>query len=150
MTIFRIADKRQFWSGFLFFCIGVGALVKLPGYLGTAASMGPGYFPMLLGICLVIFGGGSMFFGVRSSEKLELGPVPFLPLIMILAGVVAFSFLLRPVGLVVALFFLIGLSCYHLVRTHPFRVLLTYLFLLALTWFVFIYVIQLPIELIRQ
>jgi hypothetical protein len=146
----RIADKRQFWSGFIFFCIGIFALIRLPGYLGTASSMGPGYFPMLLGICLVMLGTGSMIFGIRSTEKLAVASIPYLPLVMILAGVLAFSFLLRPVGLAVALFFLVALGCYQRVRSHPFHVLATYLFLLALTWFVFIYVIQLPIALVPR
>ena len=45
-----IHNPRDFWSGVLFTLLGVGALVIGSKYtLGTAARMGPGYFPRILG-----------------------------------------------------------------------------------------------------
>ncbi|MHB8493814.1 MAG: tripartite tricarboxylate transporter TctB family protein [Casimicrobiaceae bacterium] len=54
----RIRHPKDFWSGALFIAVGVGAIVLGSKYtLGSAARMGPGYFPRLLGILLVALGG---------------------------------------------------------------------------------------------
>ena len=60
-----IRNPRDFWSGVLFTLLGVGALVIGSKYtLGTAARMGPGYFPRILGILLIVLGVVSaLFFG---------------------------------------------------------------------------------------
>ena len=49
-----IRNSRDFWSGVLFTLLGTGALAMGSKYaLGTAARMGPGYFPRILGILLI-------------------------------------------------------------------------------------------------
>lgn len=140
-----IADRKQFCSGLLFCLIGVGTLLKLPNDLGTAAAMGPGYFPMLLGLCLVLLGSASMLSGIRRRQTVPIEPVPVVACAFIVAGIVAFSLLVRPLGLAVALMALIGLACYGRVLRQPLAVLLTFAVLLLITWFVFLYVVQVPL-----
>ena len=46
----RIRSQKDFWCGVLFFAIGIAFMVIARNYrLGTAARMGPGFFPTLLG-----------------------------------------------------------------------------------------------------
>ena len=52
-----IRHPKDFWSGVLFIAIGVFAIVYGMKYtLGSAARMGPGYFPRILGILLIGLG----------------------------------------------------------------------------------------------
>ncbi len=51
------ATRRTFFAGLLFVAFGIAAIAIGSGYpLGTAARMGPGYFPRILGILLITFG----------------------------------------------------------------------------------------------
>ena len=46
-------SPKDFWAGVLFVALGVVAIFVGSRYtLGTAARMGPGYFPRILGILL--------------------------------------------------------------------------------------------------
>ncbi len=46
----QIRNKRDFWSGMMFLIIGLLFVLLSRQYqLGTAAKMGPGYFPTVLG-----------------------------------------------------------------------------------------------------
>ena len=52
-----IRNPKDFWAGVLFVAFGTAAIVIAPSYpLGTAARMGPGYFPRMLGILLIVLG----------------------------------------------------------------------------------------------
>ena len=52
-----IRHPKDFFAGLLFIAFGVGAIVIGSNYaLGTAARMGPGYFPRILGILMVTLG----------------------------------------------------------------------------------------------
>ena len=53
----RIRHPKGFWSGVIFMALGAFALVWGARYtIGTAARMGPGYFPRILGILMLFFG----------------------------------------------------------------------------------------------
>jgi len=53
----RIRSQSDFWSGVLFIVAGVAIAMLAQDYrLGTAARMGPGYFPTLLGALLALLG----------------------------------------------------------------------------------------------
>ena len=52
-----IRHPKDFYAGLLFIAFGIAAIVIGSNYaLGTAARMGPGYFPRILGILLVTLG----------------------------------------------------------------------------------------------
>ena len=52
-----IRNPKDFYAGVLFMSFGLAALVIARSYpLGTAARMGPGYFPRVLGILLLGIG----------------------------------------------------------------------------------------------
>jgi hypothetical protein len=63
-----IGNTRDFYAGLLFVAFGVVALVMAQSYsIGTAARMGPGYFPRLLGILLIGLGAVQAIVGIRTS-----------------------------------------------------------------------------------
>ena len=53
----RIKNYKDFYTGVLFVLFGVGFAWRATLHsLGTAAKMGPGYFPLMLGGLLTLIG----------------------------------------------------------------------------------------------
>ena len=51
------SDNKDVWAGLMLIAIGAAAMFFARNYpFGTALRMGPGYFPMLLGGLLILFG----------------------------------------------------------------------------------------------
>jgi hypothetical protein len=142
-----IRDSKQFWSGALFLGVGGIALWNLPRPLETLAAMGPGYFPMLLAVGLLILGVVTSASSLLAATEIRAARLPIGPTIFVLGGVLGVSALLVDAGLALSLLLLVSASCYTRILKHPLEVAAIYLTLLALTWVIFIYAIQLPISL---
>lgn len=53
----RIKSQKDFWAGMVYVIVGGGFAIGATNYnIGDAARMGPGYFPLLVGILLAILG----------------------------------------------------------------------------------------------
>jgi putative tricarboxylic transport membrane protein len=98
-----IRAPRDFWAGVFFAGLGLAAILIGRGYrMGTAAAMGPAYFPSVLGILLVIVGGVAIIRSfVRDGEPVE--AIALKPLLLVCLSCVAFAVLLTPAGLIAAL-----------------------------------------------
>ncbi len=108
----RIKDAKDFWSGVMFAAFGLAFVVFSRQYdMGTAARMGPAFFPTMLGGLLLLLGA---VIAIRSlsaqTDDGRVAPFHFKPLILVLGAVVAFGLLLRPAGLLVALAALVFIS----------------------------------------
>ena len=56
--------------GFLFVAIGVATVIGAADYpLGTIRNIGPGYYPILLGIALALLGGAIAFKGLKVTQN---------------------------------------------------------------------------------
>ena len=54
----NLKSQKDFFSGLMFMCVGVAFAWGASGYtIGTGARMGPGYFPLVLGVLLALLGG---------------------------------------------------------------------------------------------
>ena len=113
-----IRHPKDFYSGILFIATGVGAIVIGSNYtLGTAARMGPGYFPRILGILLITLG------AVLALRALRLrgDPVPafkWRPTLIVLGSVVVFGLVVQEVGLMIST---VGLIVGASAASHEFR-----------------------------
>jgi hypothetical protein len=81
----HIKSQKDFFSGLMFLLVGIAFAWGAGGYsVGTGARMGPGYFPMVLGVLLA--GIGFWFEGKKALILLGLGTcalvVPWLFTIM--------------------------------------------------------------------
>ncbi len=103
----KIKNAKDFWSGVMFIAFGVFFAGFARQYdMGTAARMGPAYFPTVLGLLLVAIGLYVGITGLKFEAEDGHGQVDkfhFKPLLLVLGGVVAFGVLLRPAGMLVAL-----------------------------------------------
>jgi hypothetical protein len=105
-----IRNPKDFYAGVMFVAFGVVALVGSTSYaLGTAARMGPGYFPRILGILLV--GLGAML--ALRAVRLQGAAVPrfhWRPLLIVLGSVVLFGLIVERAGLFLSTVVLIFLA----------------------------------------
>ena len=113
-----IRSPKDFWAGLLFISLGIVAIWVGSRYnLGTAARMGPGYFPRILGILLIGLGAIITFRGIRWGGD----PIPkwrWRPTIVVLASVVIYGILISRLGIAISTVLLIvGAS----LASHEFR-----------------------------
>src|SRR5258708_3392377 len=106
----RIRNPKDFWAGVLFILVGIAAIAIGSRYnLGTAARMGPGYFPRILGMLLIVLGG---ILALRAL-RLQGGPIPpfkWRPTAIVLGSVVIFGLIVTKIGMAIGVVILIVLS----------------------------------------
>jgi ABC-type polysaccharide/polyol phosphate export permease len=137
----QIRDAKDFWSGIMFAAFGVGFVVFARQYdMGTAARMGPAFFPTMLGGLLLLLGAVIAIRGLTVQTKDgRVDRFHFKPLTFVLGAVVAFGLLLRPGGLLVSLAALVMISSFGSDEFRLRDVLLLTVFLGVLVMIVFIY-----------
>jgi len=110
--VLRIRSQKDFASGLMFILVGLGFSWVARGYsMGTAAKMGPGYFPFLLGLVLAVLGALVLIGSLSSKgEEDHLARWDLKTLLWILGSVVLFGLLLKPLGMVLSVFVLVLVS----------------------------------------
>jgi hypothetical protein len=91
---------------------GVGVAILGSGYpMGTASRMGSGYFPVILGVALVMIGLALVAEAWQTRPGTDaVEPLPVLAALALCGGVLSFALLLRPAGLVPAIFALVMIA----------------------------------------
>lgn len=142
-----IGNARSVGAGALFLAFGGFVLLSARTYpMGTATEMGPGYFPTLLAGLLCALGVLAIVQGVRSPTTPPIGAWPWRQGGFVIVGVLGFAALIDTHGLVPAVIVLVACGCYDRLLRRPLEVAIITLLLLALTYVVFIYAIELPID----
>ena len=139
----RIASK-QVQAGAIFVAIGAAAAFQAMRYeLGTAREMGPGYFPLCLGVALMVVGALAVVHATLSDRHDVVGKWRFGPLVMLVAGMASFGLLLPRFGLFVAVFGTVVVCCVSQLRQRPIEIAVTAAVLSLVTVGIFIYAIGL-------
>ena len=100
-----VRSPKDFWAGVLYAAFGgAGVFIAAGEYpMGTGARMGPGYFPIVLGVLLLGFGLACLVRAfARAGEPI--GAIAWKPLGLVTLATVLFGLLLPSLGLIVALF----------------------------------------------
>ena len=140
-----IRNPRDFWSGVLFTLLGVGALAVGSKYaLGTAARMGPGYFPRILGILLIGLGVAIALRALRVRGE-AMPRFRLRPLVVVLGSVVLFGAIVRPLGVALSTVILIVVASAASSEFRPRESLVAGLLLAALAVGVFVVGLQLQL-----
>ncbi|VTU21125.1 Tripartite tricarboxylate transporter TctB family protein [Variovorax sp. PBS-H4] len=93
----RIKSQADFYSGVMFTVVGGGFAIGSTSYtIGDGARMGPGYFPLMLGILLAILGAAIMFQAlvIETADGEKIGKWAWKPLAFVLGANLAFGVLL--------------------------------------------------------
>ncbi|MCW5256065.1 tripartite tricarboxylate transporter TctB family protein [Verminephrobacter aporrectodeae] len=93
----KIKSQKDFFAGLMFLGVGTAFAWGATTYnMGSGARMGPGYFPLLLGILLALVGAVITFKAtiVETPDGERIGQWAWRPLFFILAANFAFGILL--------------------------------------------------------
>jgi len=133
-----VRSPKELVAGLMFVGIGVTAIVIASNYtLGTAARMGPGYFPRILGILMIVLGAIIVLRSLRVSGP----PLPgwkWRPVVVILGSVIVFGLVVNWLGLVFSTMLLIVLSSAASTEFRPKEAVISGVLLAALAVGVFI------------
>jgi hypothetical protein len=111
--------SRGVLAGLTFIAFGGAFAVGALGYsLGTTARMGPGFFPLLLGAILVVFGVLVALRPVEGDEEPLTRP-SWRAVALLLGGLLAFGLAIRPLGLIPAVFLASVLAAFASRETRP-------------------------------
>lgn len=124
----KIKSQQDWWAGWMFIAFGLFFILVsagtpeflnsmlgtnlVAGYkMGSSVRMGPAYFPVVLGGMLAVLG-----LLVLLDSLVETGPkvakFHFRPLFFVAVSSLAFAYLLKPLGLVLASVVLVFISAY--------------------------------------
>ncbi len=117
----NIKNQKDFFSGLMFMGIGGAFAWGASSYsVGTGARMGPGYFPLMLGVLLAFIGALITFKAlvVETDGGGKIGKWAWKPLFFIIASNIVFGILLAGIprfnipamGLIVAIYALVFIA----------------------------------------
>ncbi len=117
----KIKSQKDFVSGLMFAAVGIAFAVGATSYnVGNGARMGPGYFPLLLGILLALLGAGVIFSSlvIETDDGEPIGRIAWRPLVFIIGSNLVFGLLLGGVvawglpamGLIAAIYAVVLIS----------------------------------------
>ena len=140
-----IKNPRDFWAGVMFLTLGaMFAGVGFTYKIGTAARMGPGYFPVVLGVILLALGLAIAVSALR-KEGSSVEKFHWRPIFWVLGSIIMFGVMLKILGMLLAGFLQVLISSYG---GPEFKLRTTILLALALVIFcalVFVVGLKLPI-----
>jgi hypothetical protein len=153
----NLKNQKDFFSGLLFMAMGLAFAWSASRYtIGTAARMGPGYFPLLLGALLTVLGGVIVFKALvfETEDGGRIGPWAWRPVGFIVLANLAFGVLigglssigLPPMGLVLAIFVLTVVSAKAGTEFRWKEVLILSLVLALGSYLTFIVLLKLQIQ----
>lgn len=145
----ELCNNKDFWAGIMLIVIGGGAVTIAGGYrFGSTVKMGPGFFPIVLGWVLILFGVAIMASGLASKEKIK-ERLSVRALILLPVSLLLFGILMNAAGFVPAI---VALALCAATAGKGFKlweVFLLTIGLTALSVALFIWGLDLPYPLIK-
>jgi len=154
----NIKSQKDFFSGLMFMSVGVAFAWGASAYsIGSGARMGPGYFPLALGILLAVLGGTITFKAlvVETVDGDKMGKFAWKPLFFIIAANLVFgamigglpSLHMPPLGLIVGIYALTFIASFagDEFKLKEVIVLATVLALMSYLAFIVLLKLQFPV-----
>ncbi len=150
----KLASQKDFYSGLMFTIVGIVFAVGATNFtVGSAARMGPGYFPLLLGILLAILGVVVTLqsFKSKAVDGDPIGSFAWRPLGFIIGANLAFGVLLVGVpalgipafGMIIAIYALVLIGGYARPNSSIKESLILATILAVGSYFAFVYALNL-------
>ncbi|MFT4194434.1 tripartite tricarboxylate transporter TctB family protein [Ottowia sp.] len=154
----RIKSQKDFFAGLLYAVIGIAFAWGATTYsIGDGARMGPGYFPLILGIVLALIGGFVIFrsLTVETPDGDPIGKWSFKPLIFVILANFLFGILLGGIpsigvpamGLMIAIFVLTVVAAMAGPEFKWTEVIILGIVLAAGSWVTFVWGLNLQFQL---
>ncbi len=133
----------------MFVAFGLAFAVLSTAYeVGSPVRMGPGYFPLVLGIILAILGSLVAIRGVLFGDGEAIGTIPWRAIVLLLSAIVVFGLTVRGLGLVPSTLIAVILAALASRRATAVNVVLVSVGLTLLCVLVFVVALNLRLELI--
>ncbi|MDM0114174.1 tripartite tricarboxylate transporter TctB family protein [Variovorax sp. J22R133] len=153
----KIKSQRDFFAGLMFAATGVAFAWGATTYsVGNGARMGPGYFPLWLGIVMAVIGIVIMFtaMSVETADGEPIGKWAWKQVVYILGANLAFGFLLGglpsvgipAMGLIIGIYALVIISSLAGSEFHLRDVLILATVLAIGSYVAFIWALKLQIQ----
>ena len=116
--------------------------------VSSISNMGPGYFPLVLSVLLIVLGIAVIVASWRSGDEEPVhsgGPIPWRGIVLLTAALLFFGGLVRPLGLGPALGGAVAISCLASRRWSLVPTLVLTASMVACGWGVFIKLLGIPI-----
>jgi hypothetical protein len=109
-TKIPLKDNKRFLAGIMFLTVGAVSIYMAQDYpMGSALRMGPGYFPIVLGGIIGLFGIWELIIGVLKPDPVA-GNWSLRALIVLPISTVIFGIMMEQVGFIPALVTLVVTS----------------------------------------
>jgi hypothetical protein len=154
----HILKRKNVLAGLMFIAVAALGLWMSRNYpVGTALRMSTGYVPRLLCWILIGLGAVILFQGVRQAEPPASEPIAgaapsetgmlarLRPIAAVTVSLIAFALVLERLGLVLAIFLLVGIASLATRQLKAWEVLAAGAGLSVLSWVIFVFGLGLPI-----
>jgi hypothetical protein len=153
----RIKSQKDFFAGLMFAVVGAGFAWGATTYnVGSGARMGPGYFPLMLGVVMTLIGLGIMFSGltIETADGEKIGKWAWKQVVFILGANLAFGILLGglpsigvpAMGMIIAIYALVIIASLAGAEFHFRKVLILATVLAVGSYIAFIWALKLQIQ----
>jgi hypothetical protein len=144
----KLRNHRDFWAGIMFLAFGVLFMVWSREYqMGTAAKMGPGYFPTVLGGIMAVLG-LIIVIGAfaKSNPETRVATIGLKEIVLVLVAVASFAALLNYLGMMLSIIIMtfIAASASHEFKFKETAINSIVMCILAYACFVYGLEVQMP------
>ena len=146
----KIRNHRDFGAGIMYIVIGLFFAILATQYqMGTAAKMGPGYFPVWLGLLMTLLGFLVLLRSLSAKATIEkIPPFNWRIIGLITGSVLIYGVLLPKMGFLVSVVALVFMSASASHEFHWKGTLVNAIFLTAFTYSVFVLGLKLQFPLL--
>ena len=146
----KIRNHRDFGAGIMYIVIGLFFAILATQYqMGTAAKMGPGYFPFWLGLLMTLLGFLVLLRSLSAKATIEkIPPFNWRIICLITGSVLIYGVLLPKMGFLVSVVALVFMSASASHEFHWKGTLVNAIFLTAFTYSVFVLGLKLQFPLL--
>jgi hypothetical protein len=143
----RISSSKDFISGAVFAATGAAGVTIASTYpVGAATKMGPGYFPIAVGLVLLLLGMIKVIRSIvwRQGDTIE--ALAARPVVLVSLGVVLFGVLLLRAGLLPAIGALVLIACLAGQGARRIQTLLIFVFVAIIASTLWVYGLGFPAQ----
>lgn len=144
-----VRDPQGATASILFVVVGLGAFITAREYdFGTLSMIGPGFFPVVLSVLLMLFGVIGLIKSLRGEGPPASVSIRIRPVVMITLGILGFGLMARPLGFAAAVSFCVIVSSLGSSRFNLVRTLITALVMTVLCSALFVWGLGMPYRII--